>query len=51
VTETPQGTTDRAISDVQQNRLSPPRETFQTDVQRQTYENARAAEEKRQSGS
>jgi hypothetical protein len=48
--ETPQGTKDRAIADVKGGRLSPLPESFSSDSQRQTYENERAAQQRRQSG-
>ena len=48
--ETPQGTKDRAIADVKGGRSTPLPESFESDVRRQTYENERAAQERRQSG-
>jgi hypothetical protein len=48
MSETPQGTKNRAIADVQQGRGTPLPESFQSDAQRQTYEIERAAQERRQ---
>jgi hypothetical protein len=46
--ETPQGTKDRAEADARLGRSSPLPETFSSDTSRQIYENARAAELRRQ---